>query len=246
MEKDHPSRKLAVILHADIVDSTALVQRNETVAHECIQATFHSLSKTISAYGGVTQEIRGDALVAEFSRASDAVSAALKFQLDSSEIKLKQRDEIKPKIRMGISLGEVVIADGTVTGAGVVLAQRLEQLAEPGGVVVQGSVSETVPVRMPFVFESLGETLLKGFDNPTRAFSASFNPNENFPIPETEESFPIAEKNHSLFYYKKGLEPYEDFGNKTITLISDLPGGISTYGPGYLASLIGMLSGPKT
>ena len=46
---------------------------------------------------------------------------------------------------MGISLGEVVIADGTVTGAGVVLAQRLEQLAAAGGVVVQGTVSETVP-----------------------------------------------------------------------------------------------------
>ena len=38
----------------------------------------------------------------------------------------------------------VVFADNTLIGAGVVLAQRLEQLAAAGGVVAQGSVSETV------------------------------------------------------------------------------------------------------
>ena len=31
-------------------------------------------------------------------------------------------------------MGEVVVADNTVMGEGIVLAQRLEQLAEPGGV----------------------------------------------------------------------------------------------------------------
>ncbi|NIS36565.1 MAG: hypothetical protein GWN79_26690, partial [Actinobacteria bacterium] len=48
-------------------------------------------------------------------------------------------------IRIGIGMGEVVVAEGTVTGAGVVLAQRLEQLAEPGGVVIQGAVHESLP-----------------------------------------------------------------------------------------------------
>ena len=44
-----------------------------------------------------------------------------------------QNDEIQPQLRIGISLGEVIVADNTLTGAGVVLAQRLEQLAESGG-----------------------------------------------------------------------------------------------------------------
>jgi class 3 adenylate cyclase len=79
MEKGRLSRKLAVILHADVVDSTGLVQQNETLAHERIQAAFNSFSETISAYGGVAREIRGDALVAEFDRSSDAVTAALVF-----------------------------------------------------------------------------------------------------------------------------------------------------------------------
>ena len=76
--------KLAVILHADVVGSTALVQKDERVAHERIQNSFRRLSETIAAYGGITHELRGDALVAEFSRASDGVSASLAFQVADS------------------------------------------------------------------------------------------------------------------------------------------------------------------
>jgi len=198
MEKDQLSRKLAVILHADVVGSTTLVQQNEVLAHQRIQAAFHQLSETINSYGGKTRELRGDALVAEFGRASDAVAAALAFQVLNRESKITLNDAIQPNLRIGISLGEVIVADKTITGAGVVLAQRLEQLADSGGVVVQGSVSETVPTRMPFVFESLGEQVLKGFDHPVRAFAARLRPGEELPEPEADATPKTAEP--------KGLE----------------------------------------
>jgi adenylate cyclase len=184
MEKDKLSRKLAVILHADVVGSTALVQKNETLAHERIQAVFHHFSETIKTYGGVTRELRGDALVAEFDRASDAVTAALAFQVLNEVHNATLDYDIQPQLRIGISLGEVIIADNTITGAGVVLAQRLEQLADSGGIVVQGAVSETVPTRMPFDFESLGEQKLKGFELPVRAFTVSLKAGESIPMPE--------------------------------------------------------------
>jgi len=78
--EDTPEPKLAVLLHGDVVGSTALVRLNETVAHQRIQDTFQRFSKTIATHGGIAHEIRGDALVAEFSKASDAVSASLAFQ----------------------------------------------------------------------------------------------------------------------------------------------------------------------
>jgi len=193
MSKDHLSRKLAVLLHADVVGSTSLVQKNETLAHERIQTAFHQFSETIKSYGGITRELRGDALVAEFDRASDAVAAALAFQVSNGELNATLDDGIQPQLRMGISLGEVVIADNTITGAGVVLAQRLEQLADSGGIVVQGSVSETVPTRMPFEFESLGEMTLKGFDHPVRAFVARLRPGEELPEPETDATLETVE-----------------------------------------------------
>ena len=184
MEKDQLARKLAVILHADIVGSTTMVQKSETIAHERIQAAFRRLSESVESYSGTTRELRGDALVAEFDRASDAVSAAFAFQHRNGEANALLDDDIQPHMRIGISLGEVVIADHTVTGAGVVLAQRLEQLAKAGAVVVQGAVADTVPTRMPFQFISLGEQQLKGFEKPVRAFAVELQQNEPLPSPE--------------------------------------------------------------
>ena len=186
MKKDHLSRKLAVILHADVAGSTALVQQNEQLAHERIQDAFRRFSDTVKTYQGHVLELRGDALLAEFERPSDAVTATLAFQILNEEFNSKLDDDIQPQLRIGISLGEVIIADNTVTGAGVVLAQRLEQLADTGGIVVQGAVSETVPTRMPFDFESLGEHKLKGFELPVRAFSVSLKPGESLPAPEND------------------------------------------------------------
>jgi class 3 adenylate cyclase len=180
-----PVRKLAVLVHADVIGSTALVQKNETLAHERVQDTFRRFSATINRLGGIAHEIRGDALVAEFARASDAVCASLSFQADNTSHNEQLSDDIRPVLRIGIAMGEVVIANSTVTGEGIVLAQRLEQLAEPGGVIVQSSVSETVPSRLPFAFESLGEQTLKGFNHPVRAFVVTLKPGASLPEPES-------------------------------------------------------------
>ncbi len=184
MGNDRLSRKLAVILHADVVGSTSLVQKNESLAHERIQATFHNFSETINSYGGITRELRGDAIVAEFERASDAVAAAIAFQAANGELNATLDNDIQPQLRMGISIGEVVIADNTITGAGVVLAQRLEQLAEPGKICIQGAAYETVPQRLPFEYKSLGKKQVKGFEEPVRAYTVALKPGERVPTPE--------------------------------------------------------------
>lgn len=166
-------RKLAVLVHADVVESTNLVRRNEAIAHERIRDVFHRFSEMIASYDGIAHEIRGDALVAEFSKASDAVSASLAFQESNAGHNQSLEDEVLPVVRIGIAMGEVVIADNTVTGEGIVLAQRLEQLAEPGGVCLQDAVYQTLPKRFPFVYESLGERELKGFNEPVRVYTVS-------------------------------------------------------------------------
>jgi adenylate cyclase len=176
------SRRLAVILHADVVGSTGLVQQNETVAHERIRDCFRRFSRLIDSYGGTTRELRGDALVAEFERGSDAVSASLAFQ-SANESSATDGDHT-PRLRVGIALGEVVIADQTVTGAGVILAQRLEQLAAPGAIVLQGAVYETVPRWLPFAYASLGEQSLKGFAESVRAYTVTLEAGRDLPAAE--------------------------------------------------------------
>jgi adenylate cyclase len=168
-----PTRKLAVLLHADVIGSTALVQLNETVAHERIRDAFQRFAEIITVHNGIAHEIRGDALVAEFSRASDAVTAALEFQSANTAHNEGLSDKVRPELRVGVAMGEVVVADNTVTGEGIVLAQRLEQLAESGGVCVQGAAYETMPKRLPFDCENLGERELKGFDEPVRVYAVT-------------------------------------------------------------------------
>jgi len=184
MAKERLSGKLAVILHADVVGSTQLVQQDEQLAHERIQDAFQRFSDTIGKYHGRVQELRGDALLAEFERASDAVTAVLAFQSDHDDHLEKINDDIQPEIRVGIALGEVVIADNTVTGAGVVLAQRIEQLAEPGGLCITSAIHEALPNRMPFSIESLGEQALKGFDDPVRVYRVQLSTGESVPPPQ--------------------------------------------------------------
>ncbi len=184
MPEERLSGKLAVILHADVADSTALVHRDERLAHQRIAGAFARAAETISAYGGIAHEVRGDALVAEFERASDAVCAALAFQSENAEHNLTVTDSIRPEIRVGVSLGEVVVAGGTLTGAGVVLAQRVEQLAEPNEVCITGAVREALPPRLPLEQVALGERALKGFAEPVRVYRVSVKAGEALPEAE--------------------------------------------------------------
>jgi len=177
--------KLAVILHADVAGSTTLVQQDEHLAHERIQDAFRRFGDTIAKYHGHVRELRGDALLAEFERASDAVTAALAFQADHSEYIAQLTDTILPIVRVGIAMGEVVVADDTITGAGVVLAQRVEQLAESGGVCITAAIHESLPQRLPFDQESLGEQAVKGFDEPVRVYRVALKPGAAVPEAET-------------------------------------------------------------
>jgi TolB-like protein/class 3 adenylate cyclase len=181
-------------LHADIAGSTALVQQDEHLAHERIQDTFRRFGSIIGQYHGRVRELRGDALLAEFERASDAVTAALAFQTGQVEYTSQFNDNILPIVRVGIALGEVVIADNTITGAGVVLAQRIEQLCEPGSVNITEAIREALPDRLPIDTEKLGKHDLKGFDKSVQVNRVRLHAKTEVPPPE-----PRQVKNHNRF-----------------------------------------------
>jgi TolB-like protein len=194
------------------------------LAHERIQDTFRRFSQTIDYHDGIAHEIRGDALVAEFARASDAISASLDFQVTNLTHNEQLSDDLKPVLRIGIAMGEVVIADNTVTGEGVVLAQRLEQLAEQGGICIQGAAYETLPKRLPFEYENLGEQQLKGFDDPVRAYAVSLKVGDVIPdsrpkipseklIPDIPEKPSIA----VLAFTNMSGDPEQEFFSDGIT-----------------------------
>ena len=198
MAENRLSGKLAVILHADVASSTALVQQDKQLAHERIQDTFRRFSDTIEKYQGQVLELRGDALLAEFEHAYDAVSAALSFQVDHAYYIDRLKDDPRPAVRVGIAMGEVIIADSTVTGAGVVQAQRIEQLANPGGVCITASIHESLSKSMPFDLENLGEQVLKGFDDPVRVYRIELSSGASIPPPHQESQPRSSQKSLQL------------------------------------------------
>jgi len=197
MGSDRLPDRLAVIVHADVVGSTQLVQQDEHLAHERIQNSFHCFSDFIGMYRGKTLELRGDALLAEFDLPSDAVSATIAFQTDHACHNSQIEDNLRPTIRVGIAMGEVIIADGTVTGAGVVLAQRVERLAVPGGLCITEALHEALPKRLPFILQNLGEQLLDGFDDPVRVYRVELGSGESIPPPQQK-----SKKESSPKYWK--------------------------------------------
>ena len=201
----HQFGKLAVILHADIADSTRLVQRDERLAHDRIQEAFQRFGKTITQYHGQVREIRGDALLAEFDRASDAVTAALAFQSIHKDYLSQLNDNIVPNIRIGIAMGEVIVADNTVTGSGVVLAQRVEQLATSGGVCITAALQEALPKRMPFKRVSLGEQTLKGFDESVRVYQVELIAGESIPAPQNNAKTHSKSKSKKLILFLSAM-----------------------------------------
>ena len=182
--------ELAVILHADIADSTALLQHDEAIAHEQMGQSFRRFEKIIGKYSGRICELRGDALLASFKRTSDALSAALAFQQAQADQFAGKDASPGLLFRIGISLGEVIFEEHLVTGVGVVLAQRAEQLAQPGGVCITTAIHEALPRSLPFAFESLGDCSLKGFSEPVRLYRATLKPGHKLTEPARKRVIP--------------------------------------------------------
>lgn len=185
MAKRRSSGSQAVILHADIANSAEIVQQDKQMAYQRIQDSFGRFSNAIEKYLGHVIEIRGDLLMAEFGHATDAVSASLTFQLDQTAYNERLREDPRPTVRVGIAMGEIIMADNTITGWGVVQAQRVEQLAEPGGVYITSAIKQALAESFPISLEVLGENTLRKFDYPDTqsVYRIQLEPGESVPPP---------------------------------------------------------------
>ena len=60
-DRGNLSRKMAAIVHADVTGSTALVQLDESLAHERINDAFNRFSRSIEQYAGTCLLYTSDA-----------------------------------------------------------------------------------------------------------------------------------------------------------------------------------------
>jgi adenylate cyclase len=93
--------------------------------------------------------------------------------------------------RIGINVGDIVVEDGDIFGAGVNVAARLEGLAEPSGICVSARVREDTAGRLDLAFEDMGEQALKNIARVVRVYRVQPNsPHPNPPSRAGEGSAP--------------------------------------------------------
>src|SRR3954470_23775464 len=126
----------------------------------------------VAEYHGRTVKLMGDGALCEFASVVDAVRCAVLTQrtLDEREQAVAETDRIR--LRIGINLGDVIIDGGDIYGDGVNVAARLQQLAEPGGILVSRTVPDHVRGNLDLAFEPLGEHQVKNIPEPVAVFRA--------------------------------------------------------------------------
>ena len=78
--------------------------------------------------------------------------------------------------RIGINLGDVIVESDDIQGDGVNIADRLQGLAEPGGIVISGTAYDHVQDKLAVGFADLGEQQVKNIAKPVRVYRVLLDP----------------------------------------------------------------------
>ena len=182
MKTGRAERRHLTVMFADLVGSTALSVRLDPEDMRDILAAYHqTVAAAVARFEGYIARFMGDGVLVYFGwpqAHEDAAERAVRAGLAIVEaVERLERAGGALSARVGIATGLVVVGDFIVEGAtqeedvvGVTpnLAARLEQLAEPGAVVISESTRHLLGSW--FTITDLGPQHIRGFEAPVPAF----------------------------------------------------------------------------
>ncbi len=176
MDENKVERRLAAILHADVVGYSRLMGQDEVGTHRVLSESLHAITALIEGHGGKVMNLAGDAVLADFPSVVEALACAVDIQRD-----LKSRNENRPEdgkfeMRIGLNLGDVIVDHHDIFGDGVNVAARLQTISDPGGICVARAVFEQVKGKMELDFEYLGEQKVKNIAEPVAVYRVLLDP----------------------------------------------------------------------
>jgi class 3 adenylate cyclase/predicted negative regulator of RcsB-dependent stress response len=187
-------RKIAVILAADIAGYSRLIAEDEEETLRRFEGYRTVFSEFVDRSGGRIFNTAGDAILAEFQSAVEAVRCAVDVQESLKARNLAYPPSRHMNFRIGITIGDVVEREnGDLLGDGVNIAARLESVAPPGGICVSRSVHEAVATKMTLRFSDAGPQALKNIPERVHAYTLAIEEAEPRPVtlpllPDKEES----------------------------------------------------------
>ena len=156
------------ILFTDVEGSTALTQRlGDARARELLREHERMVREALKAHGGVEVKTMGDGFMASFSSATKALECAIAMQRAFSEHIESAEEPIR--VRIGLNAGEPIAEDDDLFGTAVNLAARICAQAAAGQILAPIVVRELAAGKQ-FMFADLGETELRGFEDPVRLY----------------------------------------------------------------------------
>jgi adenylate cyclase len=173
-EQPRLERRLAAILAADVVGYARLTNADEEGTHFRLLACRREvIAPKIRHYRGRVVKNTGDGVLVEFGSVVNAVRCALDVQmlLGARNSALPQNRRIE--FRIGVNVGDVIVAPDDIYGHGVNVAARLESLAPPGGICISAEAWRQVRGAVAAEFADLGEQPLKNIAEPAHVFAFS-------------------------------------------------------------------------
>ncbi|MDJ0981680.1 MAG: adenylate/guanylate cyclase domain-containing protein [Kiloniellales bacterium] len=173
MTEERVHRRLAVILAADVVGYSRLMDVDEEATLRTLKAHRQIIDRLVTSHSGRVFGSAGDSVIAEFSSPVEAVRCAVEIQQNLEKSNVELPESRLMRFRIGINLGDVMVEDDDLLGDGVNVASRLEGLADPGGICVSGTVYDQVAGKISHAFKFMGEQTLKNIEGPVRAYRVS-------------------------------------------------------------------------
>jgi adenylate cyclase len=163
-------RRLTTVLSADVEGYSRLMETDEAGTLETLRRYRTAMSALIERHEGRVVNTWGDAIIAEFPSVVEAVQCAVETQQELSDKNDLLPDSKRMQFRIGINLGDVMVDGEDVYGDGVNIAARLQQLAEPGGILISGSVYDQVHNKLSIGFDRLGPQQVKNVATPVVSY----------------------------------------------------------------------------
>lgn len=169
----HSERRLSAILHADLAGFVRLVEGDEDLTFEHLRSVRSKIwQPAIKGAGGSLIHSTGDSMLAEFGSPAVAVQVAIDIQERMARFNQDLAEEQRLMFRIGVHLGEIII-DQTghdLFGDGVNLAERIQVLAEPGGIAVSRAVRDVAKLRDDYAYVDAGEHQAKHVSRPLHIY----------------------------------------------------------------------------
>jgi len=161
-------------MFADMVGYSRQIERDESRNSLQAERSINLFRSLVGDYGGHVANIAGDGIFAIFDSAEAALRFAVQIQSDFRG-QAVWGDGEPIQFRIGINVGEVTEEVENIHGHCINVAARLQQIADPGDIVVSAAVRDAVAESLGISLRSLGRPPLKNLAGSIEVYSVGLS-----------------------------------------------------------------------